>query len=226
MTGSLEPAVRHVVWDWNGTLLSDTALNVRSVIAGLAAIGKPRDLTVDQFRRLATRPLRSIYTDLLGTPLGQDEWDTVEAVWLATYVDGLVDAALSDGAVAALDEVAARGWTQSIVSLHVEAELVAHVAALGLTGRFTHVSGSLGSWGSTRKSKADEVRGQLAGLGLEPEQALMIGDMIDDGLQARAAGTAVVLVPTGDTSRERLLASGFPVADSLLSAIRGELVTS
>ena len=44
--------------------------------------------------------------------------------------------------------------------------------------------------------------------------------MKDDGDEATKAGVPVVLVPTGDTSRERLSASGYPIADSLLDAVR------
>jgi hypothetical protein len=44
--------------------------------------------------------------------------------------------------------------------------------------------------------------------------------MADDGREGVEAGVQVILVPTGDTSKARLIASGYPVADSLLDAVR------
>jgi len=213
--------IRHIVWDWNGTLLDDTALTVRSARAALAAIGHPRQVSVADWRRIATRPLCIVYEQLVDGPLTSDQWQVVETVWARTYLDGLSGVGLNPTARAALAEAHARGITQSIVSLHTETELRAHVAALGMTDLFTHVTGSHGNWGGHRPSKAAEVRSQLADLDLPPSQALMIGDMEDDAREAGEAGTAVVLVPTGDTSEERLLASGYPVADSLIGAVRG-----
>ncbi|MDR0848799.1 MAG: HAD hydrolase-like protein [Propionibacteriaceae bacterium] len=212
--------VRHIVWDWNGTLLDDTPATVRAAMAGLNAIGHPVDLTVESWREIATRPLHDIYERLVGSPLNLDQWKIVEDVWLETYVSSLSTVSLNPTALPALDEAASRGITSSIVSLHLETELRAHVEALGIADRFTHIRGSQDMGAGIRPSKADEVDGQLADLGIRPDEAAMIGDMADDGREGVEAGVHVVLVPTGDTSKRRLVASGFPVADSLLDAVR------
>jgi len=204
-------------------LLDDTGLTVRAAMASLAAIGHPMTLTVDRWRQIATRPISDVYEALVHAPLTPDQWQVVEDVWLETYVSGLPDVRLNPMAMIALDAAASHGATQSIVSLHLQSELRDHVAALGIADRFTHISGSHGDWVGARPSKAIEVATQLADLGIGASEALMIGDMADDGREAGEAGVAVVLVPTGDTSRERLVASGFPVADSLIEAVRAHL---
>ncbi len=147
-------------------------------------------------------------------------WLTVAGVWLETYLAGLPDVGLNPLAVAALDEARERGMTQSIASLHRHDELRDHVAALGIADRFTEISGSDCDW-SVPASKAAQIARHLALAGVRPESGLVIGDMADDAAEARQAGSRAVLVTSGDTARERLLASGFPVADSLLAAVRG-----
>jgi len=214
------PGVRHIIWDWNGTLLDDTALTVRSAMAALDAIGQPKNLTVDMWRQISTRPLRDIYTRLVEAPLHADQWQVLEHVWLDTYLAGLSEVDLNPMAREALDEAASAGMTQSIVSLHVESELRANVEAMGIANLFTHISGSRRIGNVERPPKSAEVRSQLADLGVDPHEALMIGDMEDDAREADDAGVRVVLVPTGDTSRERLIASGYPVSDSLTDAVR------
>ncbi len=50
----------HVIWDWNGTLIDDIDLCVRSVAAILDAHGMPR-VTVEEHRRLFRMPVRDFY---------------------------------------------------------------------------------------------------------------------------------------------------------------------
>ena len=48
-----------------------------------------------------------------------------------------------------------------------------------------------------KKPAADPVELACSRLGVEPSEALMVGDSTNDALAARAAGCAVVLVPYG-----------------------------
>jgi len=212
--------IRHIIWDWNGTLLNDTGLTVRSAMAALDAIGQPKNITIEMWRQISTRPLRNIYTSLVDVPIEAGQWQVLEQTWLSTYVAGLPAVALNPMARQALDQAASAGMTQSIVSLHTEPELRADVQAKGIANVFTSISGSRRAGNVERTPKAAEVRSQLADLRVDPAQAIMIGDMVDDAREADEAGVRAVLVPTGDTSRERLVASGYPVADSLTDAVR------
>jgi len=214
------PGIRHIIWDWNGTLLDDTWLTVHAASAVLEAYGRPRTLTVDLWREIATRPLIDTYVRLLDMEIDTEQWVSLAGVWLDAYRSRFPEVGLNPMAQLALDEAAAAGMTQSIVSLNTQAELSREVEALGIAGLFTHVSGSRESHGPDRSPKSTEVLSQLADLGVDPRQALMIGDMVDDAREATEAGVRVLLVPTGDTSQERLLASGYPVADSLTDAVR------
>jgi len=212
--------VRHIIWDWNGTLLDDTWLTVHAASAVLKAYGRPRTLTVDMWREIATRPLIDTYVRLLGMEIDTEQWASLAGIWLDAYQSRFPEVGLNPTAQLALDEAGAAGMTQSIVSLNTQAELSREVAALGIAGLFTHVSGSRQSHGPDRSPKSAEILSQLEDLRVDPHQALMIGDMVDDAREAVEAGVRVLLVPTGDTSRERLIASGYPVADSLADAVR------
>ena len=214
------PRIRHIIWDWNGTLLDDTWLTVHAASAVLEAFGRPGPITIDMWREVATRPLIDTYAHLLGMGVDTEQWESLARIWFDVYQSRFPEVGLNPMARLALDRAAAAGMTQSIVSLNTQTELSREVEALGITGLFTHVSGSCESHGPDRSPKSAEVHSQLADLGVDPRQALMIGDMEDDAREASEAGVRVVLVPTGDTSRERLLASGYPVADSLTDAVR------
>ncbi len=213
--------IRHIVWDWNGTLLADTALTVKAATAAFEAIGRPVEITVERWRQIVTRPIRITYETLAGGPLDPPVWKELTDVWLEAYIAGLPSVGLNPLTLAALDEADRRGMTQSIVSLHFQSELRADVAAQGIADRFVDISGTPEYTDGKDGSKAERVLAQLAAIGVDPAQALMIGDMEDDGNEGRRAGASAILVTTGDTSRERLLAGAYPVADSILDAVRG-----
>ena len=78
--------MRHVVWDWNGTLLDDLPLVVESVNVlmhdrGFAAI------TTEDYTTNYTRPVRLFYERLFGRAIDDDEWAHVDEVFHRAYDD-------------------------------------------------------------------------------------------------------------------------------------------
>jgi phosphoglycolate phosphatase-like HAD superfamily hydrolase len=210
--------VRHVVWDWNGTLLDDTPVTVGAVNAALAAVGLPIRVTLEQWREITTRPVDATYRTLLGRQPTSAEWDIITRVWLEAYE--AADPPLAGDALASLNTFAQRGLGQSVVSLHVTDLLLPRMVALGVRDFFSKVSAATSSEGAGGiRTKAELLAGHLEELGQEPSGALVIGDMADDAEAAHAVGAQSILVATGDTSRRRLEASGFPVAGSLSEAL-------
>jgi phosphoglycolate phosphatase-like HAD superfamily hydrolase len=210
-----------VVWDWNGTLLADTDLTVASANAAFSAIGQPVHVTKAAWQRHTTRPIRATYDALAGRQLAEPEWQVIQTVWMSHYLAGFPQVPLASDAVPALDLAAQLGLSQSIVSLHLASELTGHVAARGVSHRFVRITGAPDQAGAGgTPSKATLLATHLTALDLAPAQVLMVGDMADDALAAAAVGAQAVLVATGDTSAERLAATGFPVAPDLVAAIR------
>lgn len=53
----------------------------------------------------------------------------------------------------------------------------------------------------------------------DPSSYVVIGDSVDDAVAARANGVPAVMFASGSHARADLVATGFPVADSLAEAI-------
>jgi phosphoglycolate phosphatase-like HAD superfamily hydrolase len=68
--------------------------------------------------------------------------------------------------------------------------------------------------------KAGHLARHLAELGIPGDRAVLIGDSLDDGAAADSVGAASVLYTGGFTDPARLRASGRPVADTLVAAVR------
>jgi phosphoglycolate phosphatase-like HAD superfamily hydrolase len=208
--------VRHVVWDWNGTILDDNDATLAAVNEVCAAFGRaPVDL--DHWRSIYRRPLADTYRDLLGRSISADDWAEIDRRYHAAYRLLLPTIGLSPGIPDQLYRWRDAGGTQSLLSMWFHDELVPEVTGRGLAGLFDRVDGLRGAVGG--HGKADHLVAHVRALDLDPADVLLVGDVVDDALAAQAAGTRCVLVTTGMCDRPALERSGMPVVDSIAEAL-------
>ena len=203
----------HLVWDWNGTLLDDTALVVAATNATLVGLGG-REISVEDHRRDFFRPVADYYAHLLGRPVGPDDFLALDATFHTVYRAGLVDVALAPGA---RDAMAAWTGTQSLLSMFFHDDLLALVRRHGLDALLARVDGLRDLVGGG--PKAPYLTAHLRALDLPPGEVVMIADTVDDAEAAAAVGAAIVLYDGGITDTARLEATGAPVASSLVEAV-------
>ena len=101
-----------VLWDWNGTLLDDTAACLTALNAMLARRGVPT-ITLDFYRQNFSFPVRPFY-ERIGVKLAQEDWDALAREYHDTY--HAQPFALNAEAIAALEAVRAAGARQAIIS--------------------------------------------------------------------------------------------------------------
>ncbi len=207
--------MRHVIWDWNGTLFDDLHIVVDAVNAALAEVGAP-PIDADGYRTHYGRPVRRFYERLLARPLADREWAAMVEVFHQAYRTALDRASLTADACDALAAVAAAGGSQSLLSMWWHDELVPFVTRFGVDGYMARVDGNRRDANDT---KEDHLRTHLAALDVAAAEALVVGDALDDARAAAAAGVACVLYDGGSHHRRELEAAGTPVAATLLEAL-------
>ncbi|MFF5079593.1 HAD family hydrolase [Actinoplanes sp. NPDC000266] len=204
---------KHLVWDWNGTLLDDLHLVVSSTNEAFASVGG-RAVGADEHRSRFRRPVAEFYAEILERAVGQEEFEELDRIFHDAYRLGLTNMTLAADASEAL-----RSWpgTQSLLSMWFHKELVPAVETYGLTGVFTRVDGLRTEIGG--HLKAGHLAEHLAELGLAGSDVVLIGDSLDDAAAAESVGGVSVLYTGGFTDPVRLRASGRPVADTLVEAV-------
>ncbi|HEX5596793.1 MAG TPA: HAD hydrolase-like protein [Micromonosporaceae bacterium] len=204
---------KHLVWDWNGTLLNDLGLVVSSTNVAFASVNGPA-MTAQEHRVRFRRPVCDYYAEVLGRTVDAEEFRRLDKVFHDAYRVGLASCELAVDA-----RIAMREWagTQSLLSMWFHNELVPTIETYGLTDTFVRVDGLPGSVGGDRK--AEYLARHLAALGVDGSSTVLIGDSIDDADAAGSVGARCVLYTGGFTDPERLRASGLPVADTLTEAI-------
>jgi phosphoglycolate phosphatase-like HAD superfamily hydrolase len=204
---------RHLVWDWNGTLLDDLSLVVEATNRSLKSVGGP-SVTADDHRRDYRRPIVDYYAYVLGRPVTELEFVALDEAFHAAYRSGIPGCRL---ATDALDAMAAWPHSQSLLSMWFHHELVPTVDRHGLAAYLCRVDGLRDAVGGG--SKEPYLRAHLAELGLSGSDCVLIGDSVDDAHAATAVGARVVLYSGGFTDEVRLRATGHPVARTLAQAV-------
>jgi phosphoglycolate phosphatase-like HAD superfamily hydrolase len=204
----------HLVWDWNGTLLDDLHLVVSSTNEAFSSVGGRR-VDSDEHRRQFRRPVADFYAEMLGRAVDADEFGRLDRIFHDAYRAGLTSTTLAADAMTAI-----KSWngTQSLLSMWFHHELVPAIDTYGLAGVFARVDGLRTEIGGDLK--AGHLARHLAELGIRGDQAVLIGDSLDDGAAADSVGAASVLYTGGFTDPVRLRASGRPVADTLVEAVQ------
>jgi len=208
---------RHVIWDWNGTLLDDAWLCVEILNGLLHEAGLPA-LTVEEYRADFSFPVLGFY-ERRGFDFTTHSFDEVSRRYIGAYNARRYECRLQPGTVEALRELGAAGIEQSVLSAYHEETLREVVAHYGLANFFTRLSGL-----DNIRADGKVARGQAHLRALELHEAahtvLLIGDTAHDHEVAAALGADCLLLHHGHMHPERLEGRGAPVVASLEEAVK------
>ncbi|WP_406692190.1 HAD family hydrolase [Saccharopolyspora sp. ID03-671] len=207
---------RHIVWDWNGTLLDDNHAVV-SAVNSVCTLFDREHIDIDEWRAIYSRPLRDCYARLLRREITEDDWARVDELYHVAYRELLDSCGMAEGVPNALRDWADTGGTQSLLSMWFHDDLVDLVTARGLHGFFDRMDGLRTAVGGG--SKDEHLRAHLKVQELDPAEVVLIGDVLDDAHAAERAGAHCILVTTGVMDRTKLATSGRPVVDSIPQAL-------
>ena len=198
-----------VVWDFNGTLIDDLDLVVRSVNRQLAKRNLP-SLTADAYRDVFDFPVQDYYRRI-GVTFENETMVDLSADFFAEYAPALKDCPLHDGALDTLRQLKTRGLRQFVLSAMEEGMLRSMIDHLGIPRFFTGVYGLAHQEGDSKVSRGRELQQDFD---IDPRTALLIGDTAHDAEVAETLGLSVALVSRGHQSTERLRETGYPVYES------------
>lgn len=203
-----------VLWDWNGTLLDDTAACLAALNAMLTRRGRP-PITRDFYRETFSFPVRPFY-EKIGVRLADEDWNALAREYHDAY--RAEPCALNVETVAALEAVRAAGARQAIISALRQDLLDQATARFGVDGYMTHIYGVDNLDGGSKLARARELAARIRAD--DPAADLvLIGDALHDGEVAAALGARAVLFSGGGHAAHRLRAVA-PTGDTLRACVR------
>ena len=203
----------HAIWDFNGTILNDVDAGILAVNRLLAERNLPLLSGKEDYYRVFRFPIREYYV-ALGFDFSVESYETVAPLWVSLYLEYVKDAPLCQGVQEALSCFRERGLTQTLLSASEKGMLQEQMASLGLLGYF---DGLLGRDDIHAHSKLDIARSWRQA---HPDaRAFVVGDTEHDCEAAKVMGADCYLIAGGHQPKEKLIATGYPVFDSLFELI-------
>lgn len=201
---------KHIIWDWNGTLLDDSWLCFEITNFMLSKRGMP-PMSQQMYETIMRFPIIEYYRDL-GFDFVTESYEVLAKEFIDIYESRRSECKLQNGANEILNIIHNSGLTQSVLSAYKQKTLTEVVENFGLSYFFDDVIGLADIYAVSKIENGIEY---ISRLPFNKEEILFIGDTTHDSETAQAMGVDCVLVESGHNSRARLKACGSPVFSSL-----------
>lgn len=202
---------KHIIWDWNGTLIDDAWLCVDIINSILEKYGKPQ-LTLETYHQVFDFPVKDYYRRI-GFDFSLTPFEKVGTEFMEIYWQRWQECQLQPGALRMLQANLQKGMTQSVLSATDIKLLRACIDYFGLSEYFVDLNGLDHHYASSKVGLAKEY---MRTLSIASENVLFIGDTLHDCEVARAIQVDCILFSGGHHPKYKLKKCGVPVFDSFL----------
>lgn len=210
---------KHIIWDWNGTLLDDLQMSIDALNAILVSEQMEIVTDVEEYKRIFQFPVIRYY-EAIGFDFNKTPFSELAKRYMAYYQPNSLSCKLQTGAIELLQALKKAGYRLTLLSasdlsfLHVQ--LSQYPA---LEGIFDEVLGLDHIHADSKQSLAMKFVQTLDSF----EEVLFIGDSVHDYEVATASGCDCLLVACGHEHVDKLNATQTKVVDDL-AAVKNYLL--
>jgi len=204
---------KHIIWDWNGTLLDDVDIVIDAMNNLLRRRGLPL-INRESYKHIFTFPVKDYYARL-GFDFSAEPFEKLADEFTAEIYSNKYCYKLFPEVEGILEKVNCLGMTQSILSASAQDKLTEMVDTFGIGKYFKAVNGLSNHYAH---SKIEAGKQCLSILGKKGDEVILIGDTAHDFEAAAALGCACLLIANGHQSYTRLKPLKAGLVNSLLEA--------
>ena len=205
---------KHIIWDWNGTLLDDRWLCVEGINQALIK-RKLAPISENKYRKVFTFPVKEYYMKL-GFDFDKEPFEIAGDEFVSYYGEKFHKTKLQNGSRFVLKTIQSNSISQSILSAGMQDFLLGWVSAHKLEQYFLKIVGIDNQYA---KGKIEQGIKLINSLPYNREDIVIIGDTIHDSDVAKKLKINCVLIDHGHVSRERLKKTGRTVLSNLKDLI-------
>jgi phosphoglycolate phosphatase len=201
---------KHIIWDWNGTIMDDVDLCV-DLINWLLKKNNLKTISKEEYRNVFTIPVKNYY-EALGFDFEKEPFEIVGRQWMDAYERRKYECGVYDGAVNVIEKINKLGIGQSILSAYSQHTLEEVVAHFNLTKYFSHIVGLDNIYAASKMHLGKDL---MKRLGNGKGETLLIGDTVHDYEVAKEIGADCILSANGHQNKERLKLTGAIVVNDV-----------
>ncbi|RUT79325.1 HAD family hydrolase [Ancylomarina longa] len=204
-----------IIWDYNGTLLDDLSIGVKSINKMLLKRGLPI-LSAERYREVFTFPVKKYYENV-GFDFKRESWAETAKEFIAHYTSLLAESTIFPEAMNLLSHFSTQGKRQFILSAMEQRMLDQSTEQEKIQTYFDEISGIDNIYAS---SKIENGKKLLQKFELSPGEVCLLGDTSHDYEVAKELGCGCILIASGHQSFERLKKTGCPVIINHLNELK------
>jgi len=195
---------KHIIWDWNGTLLNDLTLCVELLNISLEKRKLPL-MNEDKYRKKFLFPIKTFY-ESIGFDFSEEDFEITNDEFHDGFEKNFKKLALQPYAVNTISHFKELGITQSILSATVQKRLEQQVDFFGISHLLDYVVGI----SNTPSGYGKEFEGKelLKNTDIPLNETIIVGDSMLDFSVAKALEIDCALLSNGHNNWERLKATG------------------
>lgn len=197
---------KHVIWDWNGTLLEDVNLCV-TIMNNILTDKRMKTMSVEYYRDIFTIPVIEYYKTL-GFDFSEETFESVGKRFIDTYENTKYSCNLYPGSEEILTFIRSVGTKQSVLSGYYQETLDEIIKEFRLTDYFDYLVGMNDIYAGSKVTNGKRL---IELLNLNGDEVLLIGDTCHDYEVAREIGADAVLLSCGHQPEDKLRSCDVPV---------------
>lgn len=199
-----------IIWDWNGTLLDDAELCIKSMNS-LLNKRKLKVLDKNSYREIFTFPVKEYY-EKAGFDFASEPFEVPAMQFIDLYYRDFETAILFPEVKKVLQFFNKKGYNQSILSAMEHEKLMSSLKEKGIIHYFENITGINDHYAH---SKVEIGKDLIRKISFSKPEIVMVGDTLHDLEVAHELGIDCVLIANGHQSKERLLGNNVIVINNL-----------
>lgn len=201
---------RHIIWDWNGTLLDDAWLCV-DVMNKLLKRRKMPELDLNRYQEAFGFPIIDYYKRL-GFTFEEEPFEIPGTEFIVEYNKRWEETKLQQDALSTLEIIRNLNISQSILSAQEQQQLNRFMDHFNLSQYFENISGLYNHYADGKLVSGKKL---IDSLYIPCDEVLLIGDTDHDFEVSETMGVDCVLVHRNHQLKSTLEKTGMQVFDSL-----------
>lgn len=202
--------MQYVIFDFNGTILNDVDLAVKSLNKTIAKYLDRDPISIEDYKKIFKFPVKKYYEDV-GFNFDVLNWEEVGKFWADDYNANFKDADLYEGIIELLKSNKEKGIKNICLSATRVDLLNKQLEVLGIKDYFDEILGIDNIYATSKVNVGlDFIKDK------DKNECIMIGDTTHDKEVADAMGIKCVLCANGHQPKETLE----KISDNVIDDIR------
>ena len=207
--------IKHVFFDFNGTIIDDLVLCYNLLNEILEEQGKEK-VTLERYKDIFRFPIKEYYR-LAGVDFDIESYESLSIKFIKKYQPASLNCGLYKAVIPTLEKLNELGIRCYIISASEKNNLIEQCESYDIVKYFVDI---LGIENIHAKSKVDIAVNYINEKKINKDEVIIIGDTLHDVEVANAMGVKPILVSCGHQSVKVLREANVPIYDDVSGVLK------